>query len=370
MNSNYLDTNIILEKKELNKNEINKISLYSFIEVLCNENFASTHIEYIKKNQIKIVKPSNKNIGDIKLNEEEMKIVLILLDLSQLEENLKNSKENFLKKVRDLKIKIYSNWTYWIIFYYLKELILNLSFEFYKYLPYMVDNDDFQNEIDDIENLTNKEWSKIWKSYSSNELRKDFDKCDKYKEHRSKEYEYKICSMIRDPHENIFEQNIFKDKINKEINDYFQLFEKYHSSPFIEENIFKDKNIYLKFCKKYKSLFKKYIKLAKNDYLYKQFKHWQKCLQMYPLSPNYYNQLLYFAVPFFILERKIEDRKIERNDVFDILIISQKEFYDKIISNEKNIKYFLEKELPIVDKIWENLLFEEKTILLSFNSLI
>ena len=95
MKSNCLDTNIILEKKEVNKNEINKISLYCFIEVLCNENFASTHIEYIKKNQIKIIKPFDKNIKDIKLDEEEKKALLILSDFLQLEENLKNNKKKF-----------------------------------------------------------------------------------------------------------------------------------------------------------------------------------------------------------------------------------------------------------------------------------
>lgn len=359
MKSNCLDTNIILEKKEVNKNEINKISLYCFIEVLCNENFASTHIEYIKKNQIKIIKPFDKNIKDIKLDEEEKKALLILSDFPQLEENLKNNKKKFLEKVRNIKIKIYSYWTYWIIFYYLKELILNLSFEFYKYIPNMSNNDDFKKEICDIEKLTNKKWSEIWKSHSLSELRKDF-KCGKYKEHRSKEYEDKICLMIRDREENIFEQNIFKEKINKVIDDYFQLFEKYHSYPLIEENIFKDKDVYSKFCKKYKSLFKKYVKLAKKDYLYEYFKHWQNCLEMYSISSSYYSQLLFFAIPFYILERKIENRKIERNDIFDILILSSIELNDDVKSNEKNLNIFLKNNIPLIREVWNELTYERR----------
>ena len=358
MKSNYLDTNIILEKKEVNKKEVNKISLYCFIEVLCNENFSSTHIEYIKKNQIKIIKPFDKSIKDIHLDKEEEKTLLILLDFPQLEENLKNNKRNFLEEVKNIKIKIYSNWTYWIIFYYLKELILNFSFEFYKYIPNMSNNDDFHKEICDIEKLINKKWLEIWKSHSLNELRKDFDKFGKYKEHRSKEYKENILLMIRDSQENIFEQNIFKQKINKEIDDYFQLFEKYHSYPLIEENIFRDKDTYFKFCKKYKSLFKKYIKLIKKDWLYKYFKYWQDILKMYPIYPNYYGQLLFFAIPFYILERKIENRKIERNDIFDILILSSVELNDDVKSNEKNINTFLENNIPLIKEVWDELIHD------------
>lgn len=353
MKSYCLDTNIILEKKEINKDGINKISFYCLIEVLCNENFSLNHVEYIKKNQIKIIKPSNKNIEDIKLDEEEKKALSALFDFFQLEENLKNNKENFLEKIKNIKIKIYSNWTYWIVFYYLKDLILNLSFEFYKSLPNMDNDYNFQKEICNIEKLTNKKWSDICNSLEN------FKKNKKICEHRNNEYKEIIQSMFKIPFESIFESKIFKKKINIEIDSYFQLFEKYYNFPLIKEK-FKNQDIYLEFCKKYKLLFKKYFKLAKEDFLYKFFKHWQKCLEMYPISQDYYHQLLFFAIPFYILERKLEDRKIERNDIFDILILSNIEIKDIVRSKEKNINKFLEDYIPIIEKVWLNLIIEER----------
>lgn len=289
---------------------------------------------------------------------KKKKALSALFDFSQLEENLKNNKENFLEKIKNIKIKIYSNWTYWIGFYYLKELILNLSFEFYNFLPNMGNDYNFQKEICNIEKLTNKKWYEIWESHSSSELKKDLDKCCKYKEHRSKEYNDKICSMIRDTHENLFEQNVFKEKINKVIDNYFQLLKKYHSSPPIRKNL-KNQDIYLEFCKKYTLLFKKYFKLAKEDLLCTLFRDWQKRLGIFSISPDYYHQLLFLAAPLYILERKLEGRKIERNDIFDILILSNIKFEDIMISKEKNINKFLEDYIPVVKKVWHNLTIEE-----------
>ena len=61
---------------------------------------------------------------------------------------------------------------------------------------------------------------------------------------------------------------------------------------------------------------------------------------------------------FFDVKNAEENRKIERNDIFDILILSSVELNDDVKSNEKNINTFLENNIPLIKEVWDELIHD------------